>query len=153
MENKSREREVSFSIFIFNSLYDIGRKKGTGLKVTSAAATANPGDGKAPVAKKRVQKLRDGNSFQTYIFRVLKEVKPDLSISKQSMTLLNQILADLFDDMMDESRRLMIFTKKNTLTSREVESAVKILFPGELRKLGVQYGKQSLAKFSENSKN
>ncbi len=54
---------------------------------------------------------------------------------------------------MDESRKLMIFSKKHTLSSREIESAVKLLYPGELGKLGVQYGRQSLQKFSDAANN
>jgi hypothetical protein len=34
-------------------------------------------------------KVRDSNSFQTYIYRVLKEVKPELGVSKNAMELIN----------------------------------------------------------------
>jgi len=54
---------------------------------------------------------------------------------------------------MEESRRLLIFSKKQTLSSKEIETAIKLIFPGELAKLGVQYGNQSLQKFKENAKN
>lgn len=96
-------------------------------------------------------KLRDNNSFQTYIYRVLKEVKPELGISKKAMAQLNQILAELFEKMMDESRRLTLFTKKQTLSSKDVETSIRLLYPGELGKLAVQYGRQSLQKFTESS--
>lgn len=82
-------------------------------------------------------KLRDQNSFQTYIYRVLKEVKPELGVSKKAMGLINDLLVELFDKVMTESRHLMIHSKKNTLSSKEIESAAKILFPGELQKLAV----------------
>jgi histone H2B len=109
-------------------------------------------DGKARKVKKAI-KLRDSNSMQTYIYRVLKEVKPELGISKKAMAQLNQILAELFENMMAESRKLMIFSKKQTLSSKEVETSIKLLYPGELGKLAVQYGRNSLQKFTEAANN
>jgi histone H2B len=84
---------------------------------------------------------------------VIKEVKPELNISKKAMMLINSIIISLFERLMDESRRLMIFSKKQTLQSREIESSIKILFPGELCKLAIQYGRESLKKVQESANN
>lgn len=137
----------------------VGRKKSS-QEGGNVGVAGNPGDKNAVLngqatnpRKRKPLRIRDGNSFQTYIFRVLKEIKPELGISKKAIAQLNQILACLFENMMDECRRLMIFSKKNTLTSKEVESSIKLLYPGELGKLAVQYGRQSLQKFSENTNN
>ena len=94
-------------------------------------------------------KLNDSNSFQNYIYRVLKEVKPELGISKKSMVLINTILVELFTRVMTEARNLMIYSKKGTLNSKEVESAIKLLFPGELQKLAIQTCKQSLNNYAK----
>ena len=65
-----------------------------------------------PDPKKKVQKKglqhREEGAFQTYIFRVCKEVTPDTGISKKAMTTLNQIIADKFEAIMTESRGLII---------------------------------------------
>lgn len=53
---------------------------------------------------------------------------------------------------MSEARKLMIFTKKQTLSSKEIESAVKLLFSGELGKHAVSQGRLAIAKYAENSK-
>jgi histone H2B len=90
----------------------------------------------------------DPTSFQTYIFRVMKEVKPELSISKKAMMLVNNILAELFIKIMQEARNLMIFSKKTTLSSKEIESSIKLHFPGELMKLAIQTSRGSLQKFT-----
>ena len=42
----------------------------------------------------------------------------------------------------------MFFSKKNTLTSKECESAVKLLIPGELGKMSVGEGRKALKRFS-----
>ena len=102
--------------------------------------------------KKKLQ-LRDSKSFQTYIFRILKEVKPDLGIKKTTMALINNILVELFEKIMQEARNLMVFSKRQTLSSKEIETAIKLNFPGELCKLAIQTGRQSLSKFAENNSN
>lgn len=69
------------------------------------------------------------------------------------MTLFNSLLADIFERVMDEGRKLMIFSKKQTFSSKEVQSAVKLLFAGELGKQAVRNANDSLAKYAENCKN
>ncbi len=61
-----------------------------------------------------------------------KEVCPDSGISKKAMVTLNQIIADKFESIMNESRGLVINTKKSTITSKEVETACRLLISGEL---------------------
>ena len=48
------------------------------------------------------------------------------------MVTLNQIIADKFEAIMNESRGLVINTKKSTITSKEVETACRLLISGEL---------------------
>ena len=81
----------------------------------------------------------------------MKEVKPELGITKNGIGLINNILAELFIKIMQEARNLMIFTKKQTLSSKEIESAIKLYFPGELQKLAVQTSRASMTKFAENN--
>ena len=103
--------------------------------------------------KKPMMKIRDSNSFQTYIFRVMKETKPEMSIGKNAMALMNSIIVELFEKLMGEARHLMIFSKKQTLSSKEIESSIKLHFPGELQKLAVNSSRDALTKFSQNSNN
>ena len=50
------------------------------------------------------------------------------------MVFLNQLIANSFQQIVNESRHLLLFQKKQTLGSREVESAVKLVLKGELKK-------------------
>ena len=86
--------------------------------------------------------------MQTYIFRVLKEAAPEYGISKRAINMLNEILIDSYDVILSESRQLMIISKKQTLSSKECEAAVKLLIPGELGKHAQQEGRKALGKFS-----
>ena len=110
-------------------------------EVNPAESQVKPG---RPKGKPSARTILDGSSFQTYIFRVMKEVKPELSISKKGMLLVNNILAELFIKIMQEARNLMIFSKKQTLSSKEIESSIKLHFPGELMKLAIQTSRGSL---------
>ena len=92
--------------------------------------------------------LSQGQNLHTYIFRVLKEAAPEYSISKKAIGMINEILIDKYDEFLKESRDLMIFSKKQTLGSKECESAVKLLVPGELGKQAVAEGRKALKNYS-----
>lgn len=57
---------------------------------------------------------------------------------------MNSIVADTFDNIMCEGRMLVINGRKSTLSSKDVETAVKLLIPGELGKGSVTEGRQGL---------
>ena len=86
--------------------------------------------------------------MQTYIFRVLKEAAPEYGISKKAIGMINEILIDKYDEILKESRQLMLFSKKQTLGSKECESSVKLLVPGELGKQAVLEGRKALTNYS-----
>ena len=79
---------------------------------------------------------------------MLKEAAPKFGISKKAMIMVNEILVDSYDNFLKESRSLMLMGKKQTLSSRECESSVKLMVPGELGKHAVQEGRKALKKFS-----
>ncbi len=81
--------------------------------------------------------MRSQAAFSLYIFRVMKQIKPELSISRNAIAQINQIIGDVFERLMEESRKLVIFSKKQTLSSKEIETATRLLFAGELGKLAV----------------
>lgn len=79
LQQSSREAEVNS---IINKLIYIGRPSTKeGGKPNESAVLRS--------ARKKTMKVRDSNSFQTYIYRVLKEVKPELGVSKNAMELIN----------------------------------------------------------------
>lgn len=92
--------------------------------------------------------LSQGQTLHTYIFRVLKEAAPEYAISKKAIGMVNEILIDKYDEILKESRDLMIFSKKQTLGSKECESSVKLIVPGELGKQAVLEGRKALKNYS-----
>ena len=92
--------------------------------------------------KKRVE------TYSTYIYKVLKQVHPDTGISKRGMGIMNSFINDLFDKISSEAGRLCRYNNKATLSSREVQTAVRLILPGELAKHAVSEGTKAVTKFS-----
>ena len=86
--------------------------------------------------------------FNTYIFRVLKQVHPDTIISAPALEVMNDYVNDIFNRIMDEAVRLMEINKRGTLTSREIQTAVRLILPGELAKHAVSEGTKAVTKFN-----
>ena len=117
------------------------------------AAAKKPVAAKTPKAAgdKKKRKRKSKQSFSTYIYKVLKQVHKDIGISKPAMSIMNSFVNDIFERIATEGGRLVRATKKATLSSREIQTAVRLLLPGELSKHAVNEGAQAVAKYS-NSK-
>ena len=106
-------------------------------------------------AKKTVAKGGKGGAkksktetYKIYIYKVLKQVHPDTGISKKGMQVMNSFIADIFDRVCAEAAGLARYNKKSTLSSREVQTAVRLVLPGELAKHAVAEGTKAVTKFT-----
>mmetsp|Transcript_5300 Transcript_5300/g.8191 ORF Transcript_5300/g.8191 Transcript_5300/m.8191 type:complete len:143 (-) Transcript_5300:429-857(-) len=97
--------------------------------------------------KKKIKK-KPVRSFSSYIFKVLKQVHPDTGISKSAMSIMNSFVNDMFEKIASEAGKLTRQTKSQTLSSREVQTAVRLLLPGELAKHAVSEGTKAVTKFT-----
>ncbi|KAD3068258.1 hypothetical protein E3N88_36138 [Mikania micrantha] len=93
------------------------------------------GAGAADKKKKRTKKSVE--TYKIYIFKVLKQVHPDIGISSKAMGIMNSFINDIFEKLAQESSRLARYNKKPTITSREIQTAVRLVLPGELAKHAV----------------
>merc|ERR1711964_664671 len=98
--------------------------------------------------KKRGNKKNRQETFSLYIYKVLKQVHPEIGVSKRSMSIMNSFINDTFERIALEASKLCRYTKKRTLSSREVQTAVKLLLPGELARHAVSEGTKAVTKFS-----
>ena len=109
-------------------------------KTPSKSAKSTKKTGGTKRRKKRVE------SFASYIYKVLKQVHPDTGISRRAMSIMNSFVNDTFDRLSIEAIRLSRYNKKATLTSREIQTAVRLLLPGELAKHAVSEGTKAVTK-------
>ena len=96
--------------------------------------------------KKKAKKRTE--SYSSYIYKVLKQVHPDTGISKKSMSIMNSFINDVFERIAGEAGKLGKYSGKATLSSREVQTAVRLVLPGELAKHAVSEGTKAVTKFT-----
>merc|ERR1712014_353618 len=103
---------------------------------------------KAPGLVKRRQR-RKIETYGIYIYKVLKQIHPECGITKRGMNIMNSFMNDIFDQVVTESTKLARTMSKRTLSFREVETAVRLLLPGELSKHAVSEGTKACAKYDQ----
>ncbi|KAM3346786.1 hypothetical protein ACQJBY_021016 [Aegilops geniculata] len=118
--------------------------------------------GKKPKAEKKVPASKEGGdkkggkkkakksveTYKIYIFKVLKQVHPDIGISSKAMSIMNSFINDIFEKLAGESAKLARYNKKPTITSREIQTSVRLVLPGELAKHAVSEGTKAVTKFT-----
>ncbi|XP_055601188.1 histone H2B-like [Uranotaenia lowii] len=111
----------------------------------SGKATKNISKG-----EKKKRKPRRKESYAIYIFKVLKQVHPDTGISSKAMGIMNSFVNDIFERIAGEASRLAHYNKRSTITSREIQTAVRLLLPGELAKHAVSEGTKAVTKYTSS---
>lgn len=88
---------------------------------------------------------------------MLKQVHPDTGISNKAMAILNSFVNDIFERIATEassmpfslyyleaiaesSLELAAYSKKSTISSREIQTSVRLILPGELAKHAISEG-------------
>ncbi|KAK7245246.1 hypothetical protein RIF29_40081 [Crotalaria pallida] len=100
--------------------------------------------------KKKKKSKKSVETYKIYIFKVLKQVHPDIGISSKAMGIMNSFINDIFEKLAQESSRLARYNKKPTITSREIQTAVRLVLPGELAKHAVSEGTKAVTKFTSS---
>ncbi|XP_042649060.1 uncharacterized protein LOC116962866 [Tyto alba] len=124
---------------VARQLQDLGRQ-GSKKAVTK---TQKKGD------KKRRKTRKE--SYSIYVYKVLKQVHPDTGISSKAMGIMNSFVNDIFERIAGEASRLAHYNKRSTITSREIQTAVRLLLPGELAKHAVSEGTKAVTKYTSSN--
>jgi histone H2B len=111
-------------------------------KAASKAKAQRTGD------KKKRRRRRE--SYSIYIYKVLKQVHPDTGISSKAMSIMNSFVNDIFERIAAEASRLAHYNRRSTITSREIQTAVRLLLPGELAKHAVSEGTKAVTKYTSS---
>lgn len=93
---------------------------------------------------------QDTSSYAAYIYKVLKQVHPDMGIAKKSMTMLDAYVHDLFERIASEAGRLSRYNKNHEIGTREIQTAVRLILPGELARHAVSEGQKAVERYDEN---
>eukprot|EP01013_Petalomonas_cantuscygni_P032221 TRINITY_DN5868_c0_g1_i1.p1 TRINITY_DN5868_c0_g1~~TRINITY_DN5868_c0_g1_i1.p1 ORF type:complete len:124 (-),score=0.03 TRINITY_DN5868_c0_g1_i1:30-401(-) len=98
--------------------------------------------------KKGGHKRKAVRTWSLYIFKVLKQVHSDTGISNKAMNIMNSFINDIFDRLATEASKLAKINKTKTLSSREIQTAVRLTLPGELAKHAMSEGTKAVAKYT-----
>jgi len=104
----------------------------------------------APKGEKKKKKGKRKESYAIYIYKVLKQVHPDTGVSSKAMSIMNSFVNDLFERIAAEASKLAHYNKRSTITSREIQTAVRLLLPGELAKHAVSEGTKAVTKYTSS---
>jgi histone H2B len=124
----------------------------------------------------------DNNILTRFRNTVLKQVHPDTGISNRAMSILNSFVngkqsiptwrysslschvnelsfltcisfkTDIFERVATEASKLAAYNKKSTISSREIQTSVRLILPGELAKHAVSEGTKAVTKYSSSTK-
>merc|ERR1712210_68092 len=119
---------------------------------TSGKAAAKSGKAAKAVTKgdKKKRKGKRKESYAIYIYKVLKQVHPDTGVSSKAMSIMNSFVNDLFERIAAEASKLAHYNKRSTITSREIQTAVRLLLPGELAMHAVSEGTKAVTKYTSS---
>jgi histone H2B len=66
------------------------------------------------------------------------------------MSIMNSFINDIFERLATEAGRLSRYTGRSTLSSREIQTAVRLILPGELAKHAVSEGTKAVTKYTSS---
>lgn len=130
-----------------------------------AAKNKDPKDTKEQPEKKSKKQIKKGGdegddkkkkkkrheSYSTYIYKVLRQVHQDIGISNKAMAIMNSFINDIFERIAAEAANLCRVNGVKTLTSREIQTAVRLILPGELAKHAVSEGTKAVTKYNTSA--
>ncbi|XP_067878276.1 histone H2B 7-like [Heterodontus francisci] len=105
---------------------------------------------KAPTKGSKKRRRSRKESYSIYVYKVMKQVHPDTGISSKAMSIMNSFVNDIFERIAGEASRLAHYNKRSTISSREIQTAVRLLLPGELAKHAVSEGTKAVTKYTSS---
>ena len=94
--------------------------------------------------------VRPEDNLERYIYRVIKQVHPDIGINRTAMSTLNTLILDLYRKISKEASEVSHNHKQQTLTSLDVQTAMKLHIPGELQKHAITQSTQACTNYEKS---
>ena len=87
---------------------------------TSSAKKVAPTKKSSTDKKKEKKVFRNEDNLKVYIFRVLREVHPEVGISKSAMTTINSVILEVYRNLSQNARELCQKTNHSILKPTDV---------------------------------
>ncbi|TPX30216.1 hypothetical protein SmJEL517_g03526 [Synchytrium microbalum] len=124
--------------------------KETGGKKPAGKMPAKTAEKKTTSSDKKKPRKARKETYSTYIYKVLKQVHPDTGISNKAMSIMNSFVNDIFERIATEASKLASYNKRSTISSREIQTSVRLILPGELSKHAVSEGTKAVTKYQSS---
>ncbi|VUZ52602.1 unnamed protein product [Hymenolepis diminuta] len=118
--------------------------KGKPMKHAKEAIVSTKGH--KAIDKKKSKRRK--TSFNIYLHKVLRQIHPETGISSRAMSIMNSFVNDLFERLATEASRLSRCNEKLTMTSHDIQTAVRLILPGELARHAISEGTKAVTKYS-----
>ncbi|XP_041038494.1 late histone H2B.L4-like [Carcharodon carcharias] len=102
------------------------------------------------VTKKLPKKRRKSHkqSYSIYMYRVLTQAHPSTRILSKAMSVMNSFVVDVFKRIASEASHLIHYNKRRTISAGEIQSAIRLMLPGELAKHAISEGTKAVTKYT-----
>ncbi len=85
--------------------------------------------------------------FDIYIRKVGKQVHPDMLLSSNFLNQTNRIIVRLGEKIAEKAFQLTEKEDRKTIGAREIQSATRLILPGELIKHAISEGTKAVTKY------
>uniref|UniRef100_A0A8D2CF49 Histone H2B n=1 Tax=Sus scrofa TaxID=9823 RepID=A0A8D2CF49_PIG len=140
-KKRKRSRKESYSVYVYKVLKQVHPDTGISSKAMGIMNS---------FVNDIFERIAGKESYSVYVYKVLKQVHPDTGISSKAMGIMNSFVNDIFERIAGEASRLAHYNKRSTITSREIQTAVRLLLPGELAKHAVSEGTKAVTKYTSS---
>merc|ERR1712099_18030 len=106
------------------------------------------------------RKKSKAETYKIYIYKVLKQINKenkeknpkgeDLGISSKAMSIMNSFVTDMFDRLATEASRLALYNKKPTISSRVIQTAVRLVLTGDLVGHSIENGTKAVTLYEKS---
>ncbi|CAJ0746378.1 6848_t:CDS:2 [Entrophospora sp. SA101] len=86
--------------------------------------------------------------YNIYLRKVLNKVHPNIDVSHKSMLILNDFINDMFEKISSEASKLAAYNKRSTITSHDIQYAIKLILPGELARNAIFEGVKAVDRYN-----
>ncbi len=115
-------------------------------RTTTTASSSTSTSSKAKQGVRRHKKHT--KSFKSMIYKVLKQVHPEMGASQKGMKAVDDLTHDFLNNLVDQAKNLALAEGRKTIQMRDVQFATQLLLQGELAKHAVSEGLRAVAKFN-----
>ena len=128
-----------------------GSGKGKRVPSTTGGSRVPPKSGSVAgrsAAGKKASKAKRRERWSSFIHKTLSSVHSTKTISSRAMSIMGSFVEDMFERIHGESVSVAKINQTKTLTAREVQTAARLLLPGELCKHAMSEGTRAVAKYN-----